>query len=166
MTVTKSYFMDINTSIGLILNFLEKNDSFTFEKDYKKLNWNLITEKDSTEDEQQASILGALQLMERENSITKVEREVGDGKNKKNQYTYVVLNSRKNSPVTIEIGKETATNLVNVVNQFLPMMDINIKERSNIENLGEAEIILLLQVVHFMAQQLNQENEKSEKESE
>jgi hypothetical protein len=41
-------------------------------------------------------------------------------------------------------------------------MDINIKERSTVESISEAEIVIALQAISYMAKQLQQLQESAE----
>lgn len=132
----------------MLLKHFESKDSFNIDIDYEKLNWKALPEDDnSSSDEKRAAILAGLNLLEKENVACKIE-------NPKNKYTYIILNSRKNQDIQIEIGIDTARNLVNITNQFLPMMDINYTNQSTIDKIGEAEIIILLKAVSYLATQL------------
>lgn len=148
--------MDTNTAVGLLLKHFESKDSFNIDVDYEKLDWKLLGEDNSSTDEKRAAILTGLQLMEKENMLSKVE-------NSKKSFTYVITSSRQNQPISIELEKDTAINIVNIVNQFLPIMDINNTQKSTLDRIGEAEIIVLLKAIGFLAQQVQSKLESEDK---
>ena len=153
--------MDINTGVGILLNWFKLHDTFNFKLHYKKLDWELYDDGESSEDEQQAAILGGIQVMLKEEMVEKVEREIGAGKNKEIDITYVIFNSSKDSPVSIEVSRDCAENLAKVCNDFIPLLDSSCTDKFDTETLSGGSVELLLQLVSFIASQLNDEKTKS-----
>ena len=155
--------MSISDATQLLFIYFEENDSYTHSSDYKKLKWNLLNEdKNSTETEQEASILAALSILEEDKFLKKVSF---DDKSKKTP-TYVLMQSQKNNGIEIEVSKQTAEKLSNLVNSILPMLDINITEKSHPKHLGEADMIVILQGFSILSEQLENINKKQPKTNE
>lgn len=142
--------MCISQGIELLLLWFEDHDSFILEADYKKLKWDLLKEKNSVETEQKACVLFGLKELENEKCVKFCEE---DGKK-----IWVMVNSQSTAPRNIQVSPQTCENIETVVNAFLPSLDVNISQKSDAKNLGEADIIILLSVIQNLAQQLDDNN--------
>lgn len=147
--------MCINDGIELLLIWFEKNDSFNGREDYMSLDWALLDEKKNIEHERKACIFGALRELEKENYA----KHCGDSKPTLND-TWVTMTSQKTAPRQCQISPQTCENVSSVVNGFLPMLDINVPQKSDPKNIGEADVIILLSVINSFAKRLEEiENE-------
>jgi len=141
--------MCINQGLDLLSEWFENNDSFRFKKDYKSLNWDSLRENKSNDEEEESCILSSLSVFEEEKIIKFAESASGED-------TWVIQNSRITSPREIHLTPQTCKNISTVVNGYLPLLDLNIDQKSDERNIGEADIIILLSVIQAFAKQLDE----------
>ena len=143
--------MTIIESYEAILEFFEANHSFCFPDDIPKL----LLLGDS-KDEIEACVISALNVIEEEGYLKKYEKESGAGKNKIKKYIYCLFHPLDEKTYSVELSKQTCENIAKIVNSVLPMLDVDPEQKSNPRYIGEADIILLLQVVQAFAGRLEE----------
>ena len=151
--------MDVNIASSILFDWFDSHDSYIHASDYKRLNWAMLFEEPNpNEKEHEASILAAIDLLTEDKFVYKLA-----GTKKDESSIWVVIRSQKNATVDIEVSKSTAEKVANVVNSILPMLDINITEKSHPKSLGEADVLVLLQGFNLLSERLNKFIESSEK---
>jgi len=151
--------MDISTMLEKIVTFYETSDSFTYPADFNKISHD---SKNYNEDE--AALFAAFDSLEKEDIVKCRIKENNAGYK---TYTWVITESRINEPCVVILSRDICKNISQVINSFLPMLDLNLEQQSDEKNISEAEIILLLQCINVFANQLqslqNQLNKKDKK---
>jgi len=147
--------MSIQDAFKLILEYLEKHDSITLPNDNKRLNWDSIKDS-SSEEEQEAALVCALDRLVQEEVLLKHKK---DSKGKETT-TWVLINSQKNKPTTIELTSEDAQNLCKLVNSYLPILgsDVTVTPKT----LDNTSVVLLLDICKYMAGELDKTSKELE----
>jgi len=150
--------MDVQTSFSLLFNWFKENDNFSLQKNFRQLNWKSLGEENQSLNDETAKMCLeiALQDMITEGFVKLHESGTGKLKNK----TYVIVESMRNAPQTINISPQTAKNIKAVVNSLLPIIDLNINFDPNEKEIYEQDLHLLLEAISFLSKQLEESNNK------
>lgn len=143
--------MDIQTAHSLVKDYLTENDSYSEKNSYKMLSWHLLDKEFISNDaECRAAVAIALSGMVKDGILEKIE--FGNGKTK--DLVYVSINSLKNLPITIELSKQTANAIAEVVNSVLPFATLEKLPERKGKNIGEQDIVLLIETIMLMKDQM------------
>ena len=154
--------MDLSTSRQLLIDFLSESDSYNSLTDYKRLAWDEVMQGETpTEDECRAAIEACLSEMVQNDFLTPIEK--GSGKNK--HTIYIVNNSLKNQPIEVLLSRNTCENIATAANSFLPLITLEKVEPIKPKNVGESEILLLLEIISALGNQLNEFLQKEDLEN-
>jgi hypothetical protein len=143
--------MCISQGVELLLIWLEKHDSFRLNQDYNSLEWVLLEEDNFNKEERKACIVLALDELVSENVIKGAQSDDDN-----DEGTWVLMNSQKNASRQVQLSRQTCDNVALAVNSFLPMLDLNVPQKSDPKNLGEADVVILLSVIHSFAKRLDE----------
>lgn len=152
--------MDLNTGIGILIQFFSEKDVFSMDSNYRELDWKTLNqqgEEPVKDSEAKIIIQAALDELVQGEMLKKIES--GAGRNK--TINYIIINSMKDSPVELVISKQTAKNIKTVVGSLVPMVNLEYQYDINDSNLDESDVIMLLECINILSSQLQQEIEKS-----
>jgi len=154
--------MDISTASSLIYDWFSEKDSFSLKNNYKQLNWAAFGDEKLDEDECQAAVQAAIADMVKNNFITPVELGAGKGKDA----IYVINNSIKNQPISIDLSRKTSENVATVVTNLLPFLTLEKVAPINPRHLDESHIVLLLEAISLLGGQVQENIAEKEKQEE
>ncbi len=143
-------------ALAKLQSHFQNSDLFVFPDDVKKItdNTNFIEAK--------AAVASALNQMVDDKYLSKFDDEEGGRKFS----TYVLFISEKDRNVEVSISKETAKNIANICNQFLPLINTDIEGNITPEDIGEREFLILLSITQVFAQRLAHLEEEQNKNKE
>lgn len=142
--------MDIQTAHSLVWNFLNSHDSYSVRDSYKLLDWRLLGDEKLDDEECKLAIELAFEDLLQNDVVKKIER--GAGKNK--DTLYIINESMKNAPITLEISKQTAEHIATVSNSVLPFFTLEKVEPITAKDINEESLLMLIETIVLMKTQI------------
>jgi hypothetical protein len=142
--------MDLSDGASLIFDWFQNHDTYSSKNSYKQLNWKILGEEKLDEDECQAAIELALQELLEQGIAKKIDR--GTGKNKDS--LYIITESMKNAPITLQISNQTAEQIATVSNSVLPFFTLEKVEPITAKDINEENLLMLIETIVLMKTQI------------
>lgn len=142
--------MDISTAHSLVWNYLNSHDSYSIRDSYKLLDWKMLGDEKLDDEECKLAIQLAFDDLLENGVVKKIDR--GAGKNK--DTLYIITESMKNSPITLEISNQTAESIATVSNSVLPFFTLEKVEPITAKDINEESLIILIETIIIMKTQI------------